>query len=480
MMQKKFITNLALLLFLNLLIKPFWIFGIDREVQNMIGAESYGAYYALFNFSFLFNILLDAGITNFNSRNISQNKQLFTKHFSGIIMLRLLLGVGYVVFSMAAGYAIGYTQEQFTILWLLLFNQFLLSAILYLRSNISGLGYYKYDSLMSVADRFLMIIFCAVLMWTSFTGISFSITAFILAQTAAYVLTVIIALFILFKKEGLVKPVWNPNFYWVILRQSAPYALLILLMTFYNRVDSIMIERLLPDGAFHAGVYAQGFRILDAANMFAFLFATLLLPMFSHMLKAKENISDLLQLSFLLLIIPAFVLGVCCYVFQFELMNILYHANTELSAPVFGVLMMSFTAISTTYIFGTLLTANGKLKQLNLMAFSAMILNITLNLILIKKMQSLGAAYAGIITQVITAIIQVYLAVKVFGLKINYSFLLRLLTVFLIIIASGYLVYQTEIKLFAGSVIIICSAVIVSFFLKIFDIPKILSLLRGQ
>src|SRR5690606_8026325 len=84
LMQRKFITNLALLLLLNLLIKPFWIFGIDRTVQNMLGAEVYGKYYALLNFSFLLNILLDAGITNFNNKNISQHQHLVSKHFAGI------------------------------------------------------------------------------------------------------------------------------------------------------------------------------------------------------------------------------------------------------------------------------------------------------------------------------------------------------------------------------------------------------------
>jgi len=34
-MKRKFINNLGFLLFLNLLVKPFWIFGIDRTVQNM-------------------------------------------------------------------------------------------------------------------------------------------------------------------------------------------------------------------------------------------------------------------------------------------------------------------------------------------------------------------------------------------------------------------------------------------------------------
>jgi O-antigen/teichoic acid export membrane protein len=80
-MQKKFLTNLALLLFLNVLVKPFYIFGIDRTVQNTVGLEDFGFYFTIFNFAFLFNILLDAGITNFNNRNIAQHMHLLNKHF---------------------------------------------------------------------------------------------------------------------------------------------------------------------------------------------------------------------------------------------------------------------------------------------------------------------------------------------------------------------------------------------------------------
>ena len=50
---------------LNLLVKPIAIFGIDAEVQDRVGTEDYGLYFALLNFSFLFNILLDFGINNF-------------------------------------------------------------------------------------------------------------------------------------------------------------------------------------------------------------------------------------------------------------------------------------------------------------------------------------------------------------------------------------------------------------------------------
>ena len=92
-MQRKFLTNLLLLLLLNFLIKPLWIFGIDLRVQNVVGAQDYGFYFAILNASFLFNILLDFGITKFNNKNIAQNTQLLNKHFSGIVILKLMLAV---------------------------------------------------------------------------------------------------------------------------------------------------------------------------------------------------------------------------------------------------------------------------------------------------------------------------------------------------------------------------------------------------
>ena len=196
-MQKKFVTNLGFLLLLNLLIKPFWLLGIDRAVQNTVGAESYGLYAALFNFSFLFNILLDVGITNYNNRNIAQHNHLLQKHLSGILVLRLALSFGYFLISIFIAYLLGYRGWQLSMLCVLLLNQALISFILYLRSNIAGLHLFKIDSMISVLDRFIMIFLCGVLLWGNISDQPFQIEWFVWAQTFAYVITAIITFMIL-------------------------------------------------------------------------------------------------------------------------------------------------------------------------------------------------------------------------------------------------------------------------------------------
>ena len=87
-MQKKFLTNLALILFLNLLIKPIYILGIETQVQNQTQAASFGIYFAIYNFCFILTIILDFGITNFNNKYIAQNNHLLTKHFSALFTRR--------------------------------------------------------------------------------------------------------------------------------------------------------------------------------------------------------------------------------------------------------------------------------------------------------------------------------------------------------------------------------------------------------
>ena len=64
MKTKSFFGGLSLLLFLNLLIKPAWIFFIDRQVQNAVGHEAYGKYFALFNLTYVLLFAADAGLTN--------------------------------------------------------------------------------------------------------------------------------------------------------------------------------------------------------------------------------------------------------------------------------------------------------------------------------------------------------------------------------------------------------------------------------
>ena len=324
-MKQKFIWNLILVILLNLLIKPFYILGIDAEVINRVGASVYGNYFALINFSFLLNIILDLGITNYNVKNIAQHHQLLEKHFSGIITLRFILVFIYLLCTLFIAFFVGYNIVQLKLLLILAVNQALVAFILYMRSNLAGLHLFVQDSLVSVLDRILLIIICSVLLWGGLSSKPFQIEWFVFAQTVAYLITLLFCAFILIKKTKTFSIKWSLPFALVILKRSFPYALLILLMTIYYRIDSVMLERMLDDQSVQAGIYAQAYRFFEASNMIAYLFAALLLPILSRMIKMNESVAEIVNCSFKILMFFACTLSVFSYLYSYELMNFRYN-----------------------------------------------------------------------------------------------------------------------------------------------------------
>lgn len=442
-MQKKFVGNLLFVLLLNLLVKPFWILGIDVAVQNRVGAEEYGLYYPIFGFSILLNIVLDFGITNYNNRNIAQHAHMLGRYFSGIFNIKLILGVLYLLITLFLGWIIGYEGKEIELLLILGINQFLASLILYLRSNLSGLHLFKLEGALSVTDRLLMIAICGFLLWSDrFEGM-FKIEWFVYAQFAAYGLTAVIAFMIVLKKASFFRPRFDLAVFRLILRESMPFALLVLLMSFYYRLDSVMIERLLLDGKFQAGVYAQAYRILEGFNMFGYLFAGILLPIFARMIKENESIQALLRTSFNLIFIPSVSVAFISFLFPHEVMDLLYIENIKESAEIFQILMISFIAIALSYVYGTLLTANGSLRELNIISGLGLFLNLVLNLWLIPIYQAKGAAMATLFTQALVISFQIFFVKRIFQIKVRFDFLLRNLMVVILIVILSYGVLKT-------------------------------------
>jgi peptidoglycan biosynthesis protein MviN/MurJ (putative lipid II flippase) len=97
-------------------------------------------------------------------------------------------------------------------------------------------------------------------------------------------------------------------------------------------------------------------------------------------------------------------------------MHILFPASGAYEARVFTLLMMAYPAYSCSYIYATLLTANGNIKTLNAMAAAGVGISILLNLFIIPRYGAPGAALVAAITQWFLAISAIYFATKKAGL----------------------------------------------------------------
>ena len=441
-MKREFLINIVFLISINLLIKPFYIFGIDRTIQNTVGAETYGIYFALFNFTFLLQILNDFGIQQFNNRSIAQHPQLLQKYFPNILILKLLLGFIYLAIVFITSWLSGYKVEVYHLIFFIALNHILISLVFYLRSNITGLGMYRTDSLISSLDKLLLIIFCSLLLWGNLTDRPFQIEWFVFAQNFSWIITALVAFIIVRKQLKSLQFRFNWPLLLSLLKKSYPFALVIFLMTVYTRIDAVMIERMLPDGKVEAGIYAAAYRLLDACSVIGLLFAGLLLPMFSSMLKKGENVQPLVRFSFQMIWAGAITLAVSVFFFREELMFWLYTGATPYYGKVLGYLILTLIAVSGIYIYSTLLTANGSLMKMNLLFTISIVINVVLNYFLIKNQKAAGAAIATLITQFFVLFGKMVLAKWEVGIVFYWKEALRIGLFIGAVTLTGYFSYR--------------------------------------
>lgn len=481
-MDRRFLKNIVFLLFVNLLIKPFWILGVDTAVQVNVGDVAYGSYLALFNFAYLFYIVLDIGLTNFNNRNIAQYPHLLAKHFAGISQAKVFLSVVYFAIIFAVGLLIGYRGEQLKLLALVGLNQVLLSFILYVRSNISALLLFKTDSILSILDRLLMILICGFMLWSGvFPRSSFNIYWFVYAQTASYVVTLILAVAVVLRHTGRLTLKLNVPFVLMIIKKSLPYAMLVLLMSFYSRLEPVLIERILPDdiAAQQTGIYARAYRLFDAGNNISYLFSVILLPLFAAMIKQNESLQNLVKQSFGLMVAMTGVVAVNCMFFSGDIMRLMYpESSSEEASVILMILMGSFVSISVTYIFGTLLTANGNLRYLNIVSGIGVVVNIMLNMLFIPHFMAVGAAFTSLCVQSVICVAEYLIAKKVFKLSFGMSFWVRMAVFFIISVVAVWILKQNITNVLSAAGISILTTIIIAFVTKLIDYKELLVLAK--
>ena len=112
------------------------------------------------------------------------------------------------------------------------------------------------------------------------------------------------------------------------------------------------------------------------------------------------------------------------------------------------------------------------------MAFFGVVINISINMILIPRYQALGSAIASVITQLVTALIQVIIAYKIFKLKINYRFLILLLIFVVGVVLIGVISKDLPYNWIISMVIMVFFSTILAFSIGLIKIKSIYEIIK--
>ena len=488
MKERSFYSNLFFSLGLNLLVKPVAIFAIDMAVQNIVG-QQYGIYFAFFNFSLIISIVFDLGVNNYCTRLSAQNLPEAKKLFSTILGLRLFIMLVYLSGIGLLKVFVALSWTEYRLILFLGLNQFLIANISFFRSYFAGLQRFRLDAFLSILDRLLLILSMGYMIYFYPDGFKLiDIETYSMFQFGCYAMSFLFA-------GGLALYLLKPQLEWPrlkaifpIIQKSFPFALLIVLMTLYTRIDALLLLHFSVDnGTQEAAYYAQAYRLIDALYMFAMVFAGLLFPMFAKMLKDNtQAIGTLVSQASKLLLGSSLAFMVFSLMRGGILMDQIYDHTSVESNNILFLLSIAFFGMASNLVYGSLLTANGSLKVLNTISFVGLLVNISVNLILIPKVLNGGAVIAAgvaALTQILVALAQAIYCKRLFKLPLVDRHFYRYPLLIVVLLFWFVVVDWTPIGYVYGNWILfidVLATILLLFALKFIDIKELISLVQKR
>jgi O-antigen/teichoic acid export membrane protein len=419
--QSSFFRSLLLLVFLNGVVKPVWIFAIDRSVQNITGFADYGQYFSFYNLCIILNFLLDMGINVYVNREAAarpaQDNELFSQALYGKFMLGLLYTLAVVLIARFTGI------RDWGLLLLLVLLQAGSSLLIFVRAFLTAAQRFRQDAFLSVFDKcFVICTMGSLILFPRLTG-GVSIQRFVVLQVAGIGLAIVAGLVYLNRRLPGFRLMPFRGLKQEIFRASLPFALNGFLMAVILRADGFLLGRLHHDGAHEAGIYAAGFRLLDAFNMAGFLVAGFLLPFVARHWPDRAQVERVLLACRHLLMFGASWISALALAMPAPLSQLLYPGTDDRVVPVMALVLQALPAIALVHIYGTTLTATRNIRPFLLASLLFAVLSLFLNLVLIPAYGAMACAAIAVGVQFLYAAALMYLTYRGTGLGLSLPYL---------------------------------------------------------
>lgn len=186
-----------------------------------------------------------------------------------------------------------------------------------------------------------------------------------------------------------------------MLKDSYPLIIAGVINSIYMKVDQVMINEML--GSIQVGYYSAAVRLSEVWFSVGVIISNSLFPAIINSKKISEELYyKRIQYLFLFLTLIAYFLSVIVYFLSDKIIIGLYGPSFEEASSVLSIHIFSAIFVYLGVSSGRWLIAENKAKLDLYRNMSAMVINVALNLILIKKYGIIGSAYASLIAYIIS------------------------------------------------------------------------------
>lgn len=463
---RKFSTNVVSLTLSQLIIRAS-IFFWSVYLANKLGDSEYGKYATIIAYTGIFSGFLDFGLGVIVIREIASNKNEYQKYIGALTILRMILG-SITFFSMIlVAYFLSYSQEIIYLIFLYGIGMFI--------NNWAGVGLINYQGFEDMRFKG----FCNTLERLLIIFVAFAFLSVGLGLKGVFIAKVIVAVFIFFfiwyfSLRRFEKPlfVFDISLFKYLIKQATPIGLSAIFFLIYYRIDKIMLSKMV--GMKEVGWYNVAFVLTSGIiELFWTPFSITIFPVLSRLwVKDRKSLLWLVRKSFLVYCSIGLSIAIGITFLADRIINLLFSETYFNSGLILSILIWTvpFTILSSG-LLGKLLIVSKKQVINTQIQIGGAILNIILNLILIRILGYIGAAFATLITHVIVFIIYSVTIFRLIGQFINTVDIIKV--IFLLSCMGVLFNYTKEWNLFISIMLGLSIYIIFIILLRIFKMSDI-------
>jgi len=371
----------------------FFYFLLFILIGRHLGPGDLGKFTFALSFVAMFGVINDLGLNLLAVRDVAKEKQLAEKYLGNLITLKLMLGVLAFAFTMLLINLMGYPRDNVKLILLIasaaLFNT--LSGGM--RWVFHAFQKFEYESMIGIVQNLLCFAlgFSAVFLGLGIYGVGYS-------QILVGVLIVFLSWFVIKKRFMLVSARIDWSFWKEILKQSVPFALMLVFTGLYVNVDTVLLSKIKGDQA--VGIYGAANRLVQAGKMVPSVIVPALFPMMAGISKAgRLEFNRFLEKSAVLMFGLALPFSVGTTILAGPIIGLFYGAEFAASIPCLQILIWGMFFMYISIVLGYGLISKGKQKANTLITGLGLGLSLILNFLLIPRWGNLGSSVAVLSTE---------------------------------------------------------------------------------
>ncbi len=261
---------------------------------------------------------------------------------------------------------------------------------------------------------------------------------FIYARLISLLVTVVVFYIVSVRLFDYIAPKLNQERLKVLIKQSIPFAIITILYSLNEKIDSVIIEYLSRVSGDltkenDAGLYAAAYRFLDASMMYLWTVLPIFFAKFAYHLTDNHEKQRLLNFGQVVASVPMVFVAVFVYFYGEILFFQQKNSSPEQIATMTTILKILFFSAGLHGVFAiysTLLTATGYEKMVSKMIVGSIFINVLGNIIFIPVYGPVASAWTTLASTVFLSLSYVIFTQRKLEIEIPYSILLRLLVVY--------------------------------------------------